>query len=89
MSSIEADELERRFQYERRRVNLIWEGTQAIIAASVTGVTLYASVLLAFRGNGEAPFLLLSNAFFMVLGMYFRSRIDGGFRKSDSGEHSK
>jgi len=87
VSAIEADELEKRFQYQQRRVNYIWEVTQATIAASVTGVTLYASVLLAFRGNGEAPYLLLSNAFFMVLGMYFRSRIEGGFRKSDLGDN--
>jgi hypothetical protein len=65
-------EIEQRLIYERRRVNLIWECTQAIIAASVTGVTLYASVLLSFRGSGEAAYLLLSNAFFLVLGLYFR-----------------
>jgi hypothetical protein len=56
----------------QRRVNLIWEVTQAIIALAVTLATLYASVTLTVRGEpGSAAFLLLSNAFFLVIGFYF------------------
>lgn len=56
----------------QRRVNLIWETTQALIASSVTLATLWASVSLALRGDqGTAAFLLLSNAFFLVIGFYF------------------
>lgn len=55
----------------QRRVNIIWEFTQAIVALAVTGSTLYVSGKLAVEGKGEAAFLLLSNAFFLVIGFYF------------------
>ncbi len=56
----------------QRRVNLIWEVTQALIAVAVTGSTLYVSAQLALKENGQAAaFLLLSNAFFLVVGFYF------------------
>lgn len=58
--------------HSQRRVNLIWEITQALIAIAVTAATLAASVSLVLRGTpGEAAFLLLSNAFFLVIGFYF------------------
>ena len=56
----------------QRRVNLIWEITQAIIAVAVTFTTLFSAARMALRGNtGDAAFLLLSNAFFLVIGFYF------------------
>ena len=56
----------------QRRVNLIWEVTQSVIALSVTITTLIASARLAIGDQaGDAAFLLLSNAFFLVIGFYF------------------
>jgi len=56
----------------QRRVNLIWEMTQAAIAMAVTLTTLYsAATLVIANQSGDAAFLLLSNAFFLVVGFYF------------------
>lgn len=56
----------------QRRINLLWEFTQALIALGVTGQTLRVSGNLAMKEHGEtAAFLLLSNAFFLVIGFYF------------------
>lgn len=56
----------------QRRINLIWEVTQALIALAVTFTTLYVSAALVIRGAVDsASFLLLSNAFFLVVGFYF------------------
>lgn len=56
----------------QRRVNLTWELTQALIAILVTIATLYVSASLALKDQGQtAAFLLLSNAFFLVIGFYF------------------
>jgi hypothetical protein len=58
--------------YGQRRINLIWEITQAIVAVSVTFATLYTAVSLTIDGTPDsAAFLLLSNAFFLVSGFYF------------------
>jgi len=66
-----ADELDR-VTHGQRRINLIWEVTQALVAVAVTFVTLYVSAALALRGDtDEAARLLLSNAFFLVIGFYF------------------
>jgi len=56
----------------QRRINLIWEVTQAVVALSVTMVTLYVSAALTLSAKGDqAAALLLSNAFFLVIGFYF------------------
>ena len=56
----------------QRRVNIIWEVTQAFIALAVTLATLYVASRLAVTGGADmAAFLLLSNAFFLVIGFYF------------------
>ena len=56
----------------RHRINIIWELTQAFVAVSVTLTTLYAAGNIVVRGaEDDAPFLLLSNAFFLVIGFYF------------------
>lgn len=58
----------------QRRVNLIWETTQAILAVSVTFATLYIAGSLALRGQtnlgDHGAFLLLSNAFFAIVSTY-------------------
>ena len=56
----------------QRRINLVWEITQAIIALAVTTQTLRVSAYLAMSSDRQtAAFLLLSNAFFLVIGFYF------------------
>jgi len=56
----------------QRRVNLIWEWTQSAIAVLVTLATLTASIVLTLRSDANvAAFVLLSNAFFLVVGFYF------------------
>jgi len=56
----------------QRRVNILWEVTQALIALAVTIQTLRVSGNLAMQDKSEtAAFLLLSNAFFLVIGFYF------------------
>lgn len=69
----EAQQVElERVTYGQRRVNLIWEVTQALVAIAVTVVTLYVSASLTLRERSDqAAALLLSNAFFLVVGFYF------------------
>lgn len=56
----------------KRRVNILWEMTQSFIAVTVTVFTLYVAAALALKENAQtAAFLLLSNAFFLVIGFYF------------------
>ena len=56
----------------QRRINIIWEGTQAFVAIAVTIATLFVASNLALKDNKQvAAFLLLSNAFFLVIGFYF------------------
>ena len=54
----------------QRRINILWELTQSLIAISVTLTTLYVSAELALAKETAAA-LLLSNAFFLVIGFYF------------------
>lgn len=56
----------------QRRINVLWETTQSVIALFITVATVYVSARLVLSGNQtEAAFLLLSNAFFMIVGFYF------------------
>lgn len=48
----------------QRRVNILWELTQATIAIGVAAGTIYAALW-----SIESP--LLANAFFLVIGFYF------------------
>ena len=48
----------------QRRINLIWEVTQAIVALAVTGAKIYASLQKI-----DAP--ALDNSFFLIIGFYF------------------
>ncbi len=48
----------------QRRVNLIWETTQALVAVMVTGATIFA----ALKGRES---IILSNAFTLIIALYF------------------
>lgn len=50
--------------YGQRRINLIWECTQAAVAITVT----LAMVSTAFTNNKNDT---LTNAFFLIVGFYF------------------
>jgi hypothetical protein len=49
----------------QRRVNLLWEFTQAIIAISITWAIIYMR-LHSIESDGT-----LTNAFFLIVSMYF------------------
>lgn len=63
----------------QRRINILWEATQAVIALSVTGTGMFTAAQLALRKDEEAnaksmaitAFLLISNTVFLVIGFYF------------------
>lgn len=52
----------------QRKVNLIWEYTQALIAVTVVVTTMAKAFLL---GNGEAIPTIFSVAFGTIVGFYF------------------
>lgn len=56
----------------QRRINIIWEVTQALVALAVTATTLIVAGTMASRTDGNGAFLLLSNVFFLVVGTYFQ-----------------
>lgn len=74
----------------QRRINLIWETTQAIVAIVVTVATLFVAAKLALSEKAEtAAFLLLSNAFFVVISTYLtrtNHTKQGGVASSRRGE---
>jgi hypothetical protein len=59
----------------QRKINLIWEVTQAVIAILVTAANLTVAVyegLAGVTGKPAAPFpVILSSAFFLIVGFYF------------------
>ncbi len=57
----------------QRRINLIWETTQAIIALAVVAANLAVGVHVGFSPTGtkmEIP-PMLTNSLFLVIGFYF------------------
>lgn len=61
----------------QRKINLIWEATQAVVTVLVVSSTLYIAgslVLSSTSDNSDrgAAFLLLSNAFFMIVTAYYQ-----------------
>jgi hypothetical protein len=73
---------EDRKTFGQRRINLIWEVTQAGIAVMVSG----AAITAALRGQVSE---MLGNAFFLVIGFYFgrtnHQRVGGiGARNDDA-----
>ena len=55
----------------QRRVNLMWEVTQAIIAISVVEAVLFVGVQNALNDPAGAAFVLLSGLANLVIGFYF------------------
>jgi hypothetical protein len=55
----------------QRRINLIWEYTQAIIALLVVITTMISGVVSVFRPIGSQVPTILSVAFGTVVGFYF------------------
>jgi len=48
----------------QRRISLIWEATQSIVAVMITAATIYSSI-------NKIETQVLSNAFFLIVSMYF------------------
>lgn len=48
----------------QRRINLIWELTQSVVALSITGTVVYTAV----KGISSE---VVTNAFFLIIGFYF------------------
>lgn len=73
----------------QRKINLLWEWTQASLAIIVTVSTLIVAGRLAWRERGDqAAFLLLSNAFFAVISVYLtrtNHTKTGGVKEDDEG----
>lgn len=73
----------------QRHINRVWEYTQAGVALLVTSATLFVAGKLALSEQPDtAAFLLLSNVFFMVMGMYFQRtnhQKQAGVQKGDIG----
>ena len=73
----------------QRRINFLWEATQAIIAISVSLTTLSVCASLILKGEvSTGAFLLLSNVFFLVVGTYFQ-RTNHTKSSSGSGEREE
>lgn len=102
MSSSPAPQDEKSQERERvtagqRRINIIWEATQSVIALLVTSTGMYTAARLALRHDDDAnsksmaitAFLLISNVVFLVIGFYF-GRVNhqrvGGVGDKISGE---
>lgn len=67
-----ATEEEARKTEGQRDINRLWEGTQARIAQAVVAANLlYVFVVPFLPQNKPDNALLLSNAFFLVIGFYF------------------
>jgi hypothetical protein len=54
----------------QRRINLIWEYTQATIAISIVLANI-VYIFLMLLVTDPPPAVLLANAFFLVIGFYF------------------
>lgn len=48
----------------QRKISLIWEITQSLIALAITGAIIYSVVT-------KTPTEVLANAFFLIIGFYF------------------
>lgn len=83
----------------QRKVNLIWEGNQAIIAIAVVGVTLVVSAFLSMMvidkdvndrqlAIATTAFMLIGNLSSLVIGFYFgrtNHQKVGGVGSNESG----
>lgn len=55
----------------QRRVNLIWEFTQAFIAILVVAVNMVAAMMNVINQRDIDVPLMLSSALFLIIGFYF------------------
>lgn len=55
----------------QRRVNLIWEYTQAIIAITVVVANMIAALFNVFHGRSIDVPMILSSSLFLIIGFYF------------------
>lgn len=55
----------------QRRINLIWEITQAFIAISVVSTNLAVAIHAAFHNTAVEIPTMLGNVLFLVVGFYF------------------
>jgi hypothetical protein len=57
----------------QRRINLIWEYTQAIIAAMVVGANMIVGVYDGIASSKDKPEypVILSSSLFLIVGFYF------------------
>ena len=68
----ESNRLEQALRHKgQRRINAIWEITQASIALGVTLTTLYVSAAMIKGDTAKEAFIFLTNVFFVVIGFYF------------------
>lgn len=76
----------------QRRVNLIWEWTQAVLAVQIIIANMVVGIVqgLGYAGNREYP-VILSSALFLVIGFYFgrtNHSAVGGIGKKPAGEYT-
>lgn len=55
----------------QRKINLIWEYTQAIIAIFVVVVNMIAALYNVFVGKDVDVPMILSSSLFLIIGFYF------------------
>lgn len=55
----------------QRGINRIWELTQSTIAIAITIATIVICFILVWRGDIRECLILISNAFFLIVGFYF------------------
>lgn len=55
----------------QRRINLIWEVTQALIAIAVVGVNMIAALYNVFHDKSVDVPMIMSSSLFLILGFYF------------------
>lgn len=48
----------------QRRINIVWEATQAVIALTITFAIVYLAIV-------QTPAETITNAFFLIVGFYF------------------
>lgn len=63
-TTAQEDTMEASTKKGQRRVNLIWEFTQGVIALVITGSVVYCAV-------NKIESEVLTNAFFLIVSMYF------------------
>lgn len=55
----------------QRRINLIWEYTQAAIAIVVVLANMVAAIFNVFKGREIDVPMILSSSLFLIIGFYF------------------